>query len=151
MDVPAFAVSAAQLLSAAGALAALNAPHRRLAPSAALRRRRARLLCCFVWLSNACLILDVVFSALYPALFGTAHLGSLLGLVGTITYVAIGASPIVFGLAASLADGSFVPVLMPLACWMPISAAAVAFAPPLRSRTAESLGAPPAPAESDDP
>jgi len=64
VDVPAFAVSAAQLLSAAGALATLNAPHRRLAPSAALRKRRARLLCLFVWLSNACLILDVVFSAI---------------------------------------------------------------------------------------
>ena len=64
VDAPAFALSAAQLLAAAGALAALNAPHNRVAPPPALRRRRAALLSAFLWASNACLILDVVFSAL---------------------------------------------------------------------------------------
>ena len=62
VDVPAFAISAAQLLCASGALAVLNAPSRwRQTPG--LARRRNLLLAFFVHSSNVCLIVDVVFSA----------------------------------------------------------------------------------------
>jgi MFS family permease len=73
--------------------------------------------------------LDVVISTLYAALFGRAHLGSILGLVGTLTYLSIGASPVVFGLVHS-GTHSFGPLLRALALWMPLAATALALAPP---------------------
>ena len=60
VDVPAFAISAVQLLCASGALAVLNAPRRN---AAGLANRRSALLGCFQHASNVCLIVDVVFSA----------------------------------------------------------------------------------------
>ena len=79
--------------------------------------------------------LDVVFATLYAELFGRAHLGSILGLVSTLTYVAIGASPVIFG-AVRDRCGSFTPALGPLAAWMPLAAATLALVPPppLRGR-----------------
>ena len=74
--------------------------------------------------------LDVLFASLYASLFGRAHLGSILGLVQGLTYVAIGSSPVVFG-AARDRLGSFTPVLAPLVMWMPIVALALAAAPPV--------------------
>jgi MFS family permease len=77
--------------------------------------------------------LDVVMLVLYPALFGRAHLGSILGLVNTLVYLAIGSSPLIFGHIASLtAGGSFRPIFVVLVVWMPLSAIAVALVPPPR-------------------
>ena len=68
-------------------------------------------------------------NTLYAATFGRSHLGEILGLISTLTYLAIGASPVVFG-AVHDQCGSFLPVLAPLVVWMPLAAAALAAAPP---------------------
>ena len=94
--------------------------------------------------------LDVVFSVLYASMFGRAHLGSILGLVNTLVYIAIGASPPIFALARQAGGrgggeqasgsvgpsdgsdhggGSFDLVLWALVTWMPLPALGVALAP----------------------
>ena len=74
----------------------------------------------------------MVFATLYADAFGRAHLGSILGLVSTLSYLAIGASPVVYGAVRDL-SGSFAPLLNTLAVLLPMAAGLLAVAPPPRA------------------
>jgi OFA family oxalate/formate antiporter-like MFS transporter len=75
--------------------------------------------------------LDVVFATLYADSFGRKHLASILGLVSTLSYIAIGASPVVYG-AVRDRSGSFTPLLGSLVVLLPLAAAGLALSPPPR-------------------
>ena len=76
--------------------------------------------------------LDVVFATLYADSFGRKHLASILGLVSTLSYIAIGASPVVYG-AVRDRSGSFAPLLGSLVLLLPLAAASLALSPPPRA------------------
>ena len=138
------AVAMACTIASGVAIDRLHPPHEKrwvlVAATAASAAADAALLACRSTMT-ACLAtglmgaamgsLDVVFSVLYASMFGRAHLGGILGMVNTLVYVAIGASPPVFALARRVgaAGGAFDYVLWGLVIWMPLPALGVALAP----------------------
>ena len=71
--------------------------------------------------------LDVAHGTLYAALFGTRELPQILGVVSMLTMVAVGASPLVFGMVHE-ATGAFDAVTAPLLALLAAAAALLAAA-----------------------